>query len=51
MDTAPPILKPLPTGPITGPQRLALWQAARKQLRAKLDPEELRRMRETWSWA
>jgi hypothetical protein len=34
--------------PITGPQRLALWKAAQKQLRGKLDPQEVTKMRKEW---
>ncbi len=49
MDTStPPTPQALPDGPITGAQRLALWQAAQKQLQGKLDPQELRTMRDEW---
>jgi len=49
MDTSPqPDLQRQPCRPVTGPQRLALWQAAQKQLHGKLDPHEVVKMREEW---
>jgi hypothetical protein len=33
---------------VTGPHRLALWKAAQKQLRGKLDPHAVTTMREEW---
>lgn len=44
----PPAQKTLPDGPITDPQRLALWQTAQKQLQGKLDPQEVCTMRDEW---
>jgi hypothetical protein len=38
----------MPCLPVTGPQRLALWKVAQKQLRGKLDPEEVTKMRKEW---
>ena len=50
MDTSPqPDLQRQPCRPVTGPQRLALWQAAQKQLHGKLDPHEVAKMREEWT--
>jgi hypothetical protein len=49
MDTSTPHdLRHMPCIPITGPQRLALWKAAQKKLRGKLDPQEVAKMREEW---
>jgi hypothetical protein len=49
MDTAPqqaPQRQPFHL--VTGPHRLALWKAAQKQLRGKLNPQEVTKMREEW---
>lgn len=46
--TTPSAPKPLPDGLLTGSQRLALWQTARKQLQGKLDPQAVRTMRDEW---
>ena len=41
----------MPCPLIIGPQRLALWKAAQKQLRGKLDPQEVTKMRKEWERA
>jgi hypothetical protein len=41
----------MPCLPVTGHQRLALWKAAQKQLRGKLDPQEVTKMRKEWEQA
>jgi hypothetical protein len=49
METStPPAPTTLPDGPITGPQRLALWQAAQKLLQGKLHPQDVQTMRDEW---
>jgi hypothetical protein len=41
----------MPCLPVTGSQRLALWKAAQKRLRGKLDPQEVSKMRKEWEQA
>jgi hypothetical protein len=41
----------LPSLPVSGSKRLALWKAAQKQLRGKLNPEEVTKMRQEWDQA
>jgi len=49
MDTSPQhTSQRQPCRPVIGPHRLALWKAAQKKLRGKLDPHEVVKMREEW---
>jgi hypothetical protein len=49
MDTStPPTPQAVPETPLTGAQRLVVWQAAQKQLQGKLDPQALGTMRDEW---
>jgi hypothetical protein len=49
--SAQPDRRRMPSLPVSGAQRLALWKAAQKQLRGKLDPEEVTKMRQEWDQA
>jgi hypothetical protein len=49
--SAQPDRRRMPSLPVSGSQRLALWKAAQKQLRSKLDPEEVTKMRQEWDQA
>jgi hypothetical protein len=49
--SAPHDRRRMPSLPVSGSKRLALWKAAQKHLRGKLNPEEVTKMRQEWDQA